>query len=474
MAGPVVGQLPGTEQSWLLTFRLRDAAVLLVLGALGLWLHAGVPGQGAVAIVALGFLVAALSPAGATAAVLLAIPFLFEPVQVHGRAFSLIELGILASIFATAVHVALGVLRGEWRSSLRAIVSPLSISLPVIGIAAVAIFSLFTVVDPGHRHESIRELREVIIEPILFFVAARWSLRERGARWLAVGAFLAMGLAIALAALFEIISRSHGVAADNVYRARATYPHPNNLSFYLGRVAVLAAGIVVLLHGTRRWLAAVPLAIVLAGTAATLSRGAMIGVAVGLGIVVIIGGSRRLLAWYGGAVALGVVAFAVLATQRFFASGSGGGESTRILIWTSSLHMLRDHPVFGVGMDQFLYQYERRYVSPAGWPERYTSHPHNIVLDVWLQLGILGLIVFGWLAFVVARRAWRLWRHGRLGHDGIVLGAVAALIAGLVHGMVDNAFFLPDLAVMTWFFVVLMEQPSLPQPPSPKSGSGEL
>ena len=52
--------------------------------------------------------------------------------------------------------------------------------------------------------------------------------------------------------------------------------------------------------------------------------------------------------------------------------------------------MIRDHPWTGVGLDQFLGQYSRRYVRIEGWPEHYTSHPHDIVLDFWLSLGIPG------------------------------------------------------------------------------------
>ena len=36
------------------------------------------------------------------------------------------------------------------------------------------------------------------------------------------------------------------------------------------------------------------------------------------------------------------------------------------------------------------------------------------------------------------------------------LGAFAALVAGAVHGMIDNSFFLPDLAVLFWTFLVLL------------------
>jgi len=122
--------------------------------------------------------------------------------------------------------------------------------------------------------------------------------------------------------------------------------------------------------------------------------------------------------------------------------------------------MIRDRPITGVGLDQFLNQYERRYVKPAGWPERYTSHPHNLVLDFWLRLGLAGL---GWLAATIAlavRCALRVWRQSE-GRQ-LQTAALAVLITGAVHGLVDNGFFLPDLAVVTWLTVALIERDTNP------------
>ena len=31
-------------------------------------------------------------------------------------------------------------------------------------------------------------------------------------------------------------------------------------------------------------------------------------------------------------------------------------------------------------------------------------------------------------------------------------------MAGATHGLIDNGYFLPDLAVMTWFLIALFER----------------
>jgi O-antigen ligase len=286
----------------------------------------------------------------------------------------------------------------------------------------------------------------------------RWSVR-RGGKTLLVVSFLVTGAVVAIDAIVQILRTSGGVSADDVERARGPYPHPNNLAFYLERVLAFTFGLWLANPVKRRW-QLLPIALIAAGLVLTFSRGAMLGAAIGLATLIYI--LRPRFAWrlYGIGLAVAVVVFALVARARFFATGSSGKESTRELIWKSSLKMLNDHRLTGVGLDQFLYQYGRRYIDPAGWPERYTSHPHNLVLDVWLNLGILGLAVFAWLAVEVVRAIQRLRSTRGIG-NAVAVAAAGALVAGAAHGMVDNFFFLPDLATLTWIFFALLE-PSAP------------
>ena len=40
-----------------------------------------------------------------------------------------------------------------------------------------------------------------------------------------------------------------------------------------------------------------------------------------------------------------------------------------------------------------------------------------------------------------------------------MLGALAAMTAALVHGLVDNFYFVPDLALAFWLLLALVEWP---------------
>ncbi len=437
-----------------------DAAVWIALVACGLVLSVDPPAAVGALIVLVGCGLATLSPIGASAGLVTSIPYVFQLFHFGGSEFSPVELSLFVGGFGLAVRLFLLLIHGRLDQVL-SVFKPWSHTAIAALLVVVGALSLTWVADPHHMDESVRAFRTVIFEPVVALFLVRWSVKRQGTTLLVVS-FFATGTVVALDAIVQILRTSGGVSADEVDRARGPYPHPNNLAFYLERVLAFTFGLWLTNPLKRRW-QLVPIALIAAGLALTFSRGAMLGAAIGLATLIYILRPRYAWRLYGIGVAIAVVIFALVARARFFATGSSGKESTRELIWKSSLKMLNDHRLTGVGLDQFLYQYGRRYIDPAGWPERYTSHPHNLILDIWLNLGILGLAVFAWLAFEVARAIQRLRSTRGIG-NAVAVAAAGALVAGAAHGMVDNFFFLPDLATLTWIFFALIEPKIQPVP----------
>jgi O-antigen ligase len=122
-------------------------------------------------------------------------------------------------------------------------------------------------------------------------------------------------------------------------------------------------------------------------------------------------------------------------------------------LWEATLAMIRDHPLFGVGLDNFLYQYPR-YMLPEAWQEPDLSHPHNIVLDWWTRLGVMGVAALIWLQVAFFHLGLRLYRSLEEGDlRALALGLMASMVGFLAHGLIDNSYFLVDLAFV--FFVTL-------------------
>ncbi len=423
-------------------------AVLVAIG-LALWMGAGSDVALAIPLLTMLLVFATWSPSAGVAACLIATPTVFYAHALPRGHFTLVEIAIVAACFGFAARTLLE--RGARALALdaRALLSPVEVALPVVAILIIAAITLTTLANPVFGRESLREVRLVIAGPILFLCVARLTWRDdRSRRWSAL-CLVGSGVVISAISVVQIVLGDGGVSDGLLTRATATYPHPNNLALFLERTTLFTFGVV--LFSLRSWWGWSLVVVQALGVVATFSRGALLALLIGSLVLLWWRKSRKsfrlLLA---GAVFAGLLLF-FLARERLLDAGGAGDEPTRFALWRSSIEMIQNDPMTGVGPDQFLYQYGRRTVEPAAWPERYTAHPHNIVLDIWLRLGMAGIAAFAWLLAGVSREVVRISRMRSL--DCLAPGAIVALIGGLTHGLVDNAFFLPDLAVMTWAFV---------------------
>jgi O-antigen ligase len=108
-------------------------------------------------------------------------------------------------------------------------------------------------------------------------------------------------------------------------------------------------------------------------------------------------------------------------------------------------------------LDNFLYYYRTYYVLPTAWEEFNLSHPHNLVFDFWLRLGLPGLAVILGLLAAFFRRGWRAYRQLPNTNEGLlILGLLAGMVNFVAHGLVDNAFFLVDLAFAFMLMLALV------------------
>jgi O-antigen ligase len=297
---------------------------------------------------------------------------------------------------------------------------------------------------------SVREMRALILEPILFF----WLLRcLPGSSRLALAGFLSSATIVAAVAIAQVGLGVGGTEAEGVRRAQAWYPSPNHLALMLGRAwPFLFAGAIDALP-----LLGVPAAIVALALLLTFSTGGWLGGAVAATVVVATLHRRRDLAVRLGAVlGAGLVLVSGLAIVGVLPERLNPLRQTsgfRLDLWLSSLDMLRDHPVFGVGLDNFVYLYQQIYLREGAAAEPNLSHPHNWVLHMWLELGLAGLIAFLWLVVTFVRRA--LDQRGWL-----AAGALGAMADMLVHGFIDNSYFLIDLAFLFWLLLAVVDERS--------------
>lgn len=317
-------------------------------------------------------------------------------------------------------------------------------------VVALVVVSGLSVAMAQRADVALREWIQVILAAAAFYslIHAQKGIRPA---WILVDWLTAGAVAVSLLAIGQFITGSNLITAEGVQRVRGLYGSPNNLALFLERTLPLAFCLAA--FGRRKriayGLAAVPQ---LAAFFLTFSRGALLlGLPVALVFIGIVKRGKTLWAMLASALALIASLLPLAGTERV-ASLLRTGEGTaflRLNLWQSAWNMIREHPWRGVGLDNFLYAYRSRFILPAAWEERNLSHPHNFILDWWTRLGIPGLAVLVWLVGVFFATVARLYRsRPDRTVRALMLGLAASMVAALAHGLVDNMFFLTDLAIV--------------------------
>jgi putative inorganic carbon (hco3(-)) transporter len=367
--------------------------------------------------------------------------------------------------------------------------------LLIAGLAGIGM----AVPEPQARADALRAFRWFVAEPLLFVALIRLH-----ARWPVPGAptdplaharrllhlFVISGAAVALLGLLQFASyllhaqnepapfaAGSGILGG-IRRVTSAYGNPNNLALYIGRAWPLAAALAFMENKEQRTrnnshfcslFFALCSVVCLTTIVISLSRGAWLGAGAALMVLVLptawrrFGGRR----WPGVLIA-GTIVVVVGALMVGLRGGPlGGSADVRILFWQESIKLLELRPL-GVGLDQFFYYhhpaYGRSQIDPvlATTPERDARQPHNLLFEIWFNLGPLGIIAFGWLLARCLRQTSAGLRFLTPAAGLLARGVLAALAAALVHGMVDSFYFWPDIAIAFWLLVgvsELLEQP---------------
>ena len=319
------------------------------------------------------------------------------------------------------------------------------------GVALLVGAALLSLLASENLRLSLRELRVVVLQAAFLYWLLRQARLDRDGILRLADILVLSATLVSLQGLYQYAWTDEVIVAEGVRRARGIYGSPNNLALVLGRVlpvmlAMLFAGP----RGRRRWLyglAALPAGLSLL---LTFSKGALLlGVPAALVTIGLLAGKRGRLAAVVLVAAGALLLVPVLRTPRFSSLVSLRGTSfLRIKLWEAACDMVRDHPLLGVGLDNFLTHY-RTYIRPEAMDEPNLSHPHNWVLDFWLRTGLPGLLAFLWLQWSFFRRALEIWQRGcDSALTALTIGLIAAMVDMMSHGLIDAAFFVVELAAL--------------------------
>ena len=219
--------------------------------------------------------------------------------------------------------------------------------------------------------------------------------------------------------------------------------------------------------GMTRWarrLAALTLLLSLLALFASGTRGAWIALAV-MGIVaaILIGAKYRRLVLK--LFALGAAAFILLAV--LFPTSAFRPHSTtdeRFLMWESALHIIEDYPLHGAGQNEYGLLYNTKYISPLaqersdpGNPSTGHGHPHNNILKVTAEGGVLGFAAFLLLHGYILYMLWQQYgREKAAGRTAYALVGIMILLGLHMEGMTDTNFNQVPIMRAYWLLIGTM------------------
>ena len=308
------------------------------------------------------------------------------------------------------------------------------------------------------------------IEPaLLYLVVLDLSLERRSVNWV-FGPLLFSGVWLSALAVWQSKSGVDPFAPHsiNIGRVTGVYDNPNALGLYLGPLVFLGLGF--LLDNLRNkkpvtWqktalsvLIVVSLCLYILAIYLSKSRGAALGISISSLFFAAVLIYRLVPDWLKkagqilfysmiGSLIL-IILISVASIDKFVSRAepkSTDTAYTRLCIWQATKQMLVDRPVFGSGLSGFPKIYPK-YATCEGYPSQY---PHNIFLNFWTELGLLGLLTFLWIIY----KYWRIL-IGQI-NNFIAVGLLSVVIYIFVHGLVDVPYFKNDLSSQFWIILAL-------------------
>lgn len=208
------------------------------------------------------------------------------------------------------------------------------------------------------------------------------------------------------------------------------------------RIAVLALGVLLMF------------AVVL-----TQSRGALLGVVLGLGVLALWRVPRApILVPIGAAIVAALILLTPLrATAVSMLDDPSSTVNSRVELWERALFVMRDFPFTGIGLGTFDPNALLLYPLLENTPGEPQPHAHNIYLQMGVDYGVGGFVAF--LALVTTTLGVGVTNARRFAGTPmawLALGLLASFVAFLGHGLLDAVFLSTKVGLGIWTILALM------------------
>lgn len=310
-----------------------------------------------------------------------------------------------------------------------------SFFLPLLVLMAWTLISAAMSADPMYSLERGKQFLIFLIVPVTMRLAAG----PRAAK--AIDVIIALG---AIAALIGIVQWTV-LGYDEAHRPQGSLGHWMTYSGVLMLVVCAAAARLLFVKRNGRWLwPAVAMPSLLVALVATYTRNAWIGSAAGVGVLLAARNKRLLIALPVLIILIALVAPPSIRSRALSTFDPHfPGNQDRVAMLEAGVAMVKDHPVFGVGLNMVPREYLKYRTSDAvdsaGATKPETrSHLHNVPMQLAAERGLPALAAWLWFVIAAGLGLWRLLKDGA--SPGVAGAGFAALVAMVVAGLFEHNF----------------------------------
>jgi O-antigen ligase len=312
----------------------------------------------------------------------------------------------------------------------------------------VGLFLLAGIISTLFSPEKLKALgilKAFIIEPVIFFYACRGLIKKEDRKTI-LNFLFSSALIISLFGIVQSFTnlflplRFWGMG-EEMLRITSVFEYPNALALYLA--PILSFAFVMLIKKTEILNQKFLILFSIIGSwtiILTYSRGAWLGIIltfillfykkqylkIGITILLII---------------LVLSSFVAPVRTRLASTFVDASSSAHLSLMKAGIYKIFQSPILGNGLSGF-----RTTLEEQQFKGEVLNYPHNIFLNFWVELGMLGMLSF----FALIMLAFKKFKQSP---DTLKLAAVAFVSTLIIHGFVDVPYFKNDLSLLFWFMM---------------------
>ncbi len=180
----------------------------------------------------------------------------------------------------------------------------------------------------------------------------------------------------------------------------------------------------------------------------TYSRASYIAIVLVAGVYVLLR-NKRLIPFF---IIVGIACIPILPSSimnRVLTIGKDSSSSFRLMIWNSSFELLMDNLISGIGAGPLTFA--NTYRNYADYRAANAMHSHNLLMQIWIEFGILGFISFIVYMFTTVKNCIaKSINTLDVEYKNYLIACVASIAGIISFGMVEHVWFYPRVLLTFW------------------------